>query len=126
MRRRAAASAALLLLAAPAAAQPERLGWEEPARACLEGDETAFVPLDPAPAPGGAMRLVIHRPDGSRLICDTAPDGRVIARLPAADPAAYAPRPDATAFFLDRRCVDARRIDGPGGRVLGWRAYPGC
>ena len=38
------------------------------------------------------------------------------------------PPPDAAApaFFLGRRCVDVRRIDGPEGGVLGWLAYPGC
>jgi hypothetical protein len=32
----------------------------------------------------------------------------------------------ATAFFLERRCVDARRVDAPDGPVLGWLAYPAC
>jgi hypothetical protein len=120
MRRSAAV---LLLLAAPAAAQ-ERLGWEAAARACLEGDARSFVTFHAA-LPDGASRLLMHRPDGTRVSCEIGPDGRVRQRSVVASDA-YAPPADAPAFFLERRCVDARRIDAPDGRVLGWRAYPGC
>jgi len=30
------------------------------------------------------------------------------------------------AFMLERRCVDAQRIDAPDGRELGWLAYQAC
>jgi hypothetical protein len=45
--------------------------------------------------------------------------------LPAAPPADPAD-PAAAAFFLERRCVDARRIEAADGRILGWLAYPAC
>ncbi|MCB4821713.1 hypothetical protein [Roseicella aerolata] len=41
-------------------------------------------------------------------------------------PGAAPPESAAPAFFLERRCVDARRVDAPDGRVLGWLAYPAC
>jgi hypothetical protein len=29
-------------------------------------------------------------------------------------------------FMLERRCVDARRVEDAEGRELGWLAYPAC
>jgi hypothetical protein len=113
------ASAAL----SPAGAQ-ERLPWAEPARACLDGDTRAFATLHGDVA-GGAVRLVVHRADGTRELCEVEPAGRLRGRAPAPS-GAYAPRSEDRAFFLERRCVDARRVESESGAILGWLAYPAC
>ncbi|MFC7688584.1 hypothetical protein ACFQY5_02020 [Paeniroseomonas aquatica] len=41
-------------------------------------------------------------------------------------PGAPPPAASATAYFLERRCVDARRLAAPDGTILGWLAYPAC
>ena len=56
--------------------------------------------------------------------CLVGAQARVAMRLVLAD--APPPEPAATAYFLERRCVDARRIAAPDGTVLGWLAYPAC
>lgn len=128
MWRGVAAAVATLAALLPALALPargqERLPWAMAARACLAGDQRAFVTLA-AELPDGAVRLVIHRADGTREVCEAAPSGRVRqhALAPAAQPP---PRAADPAFFLERRCVDARRIESADGAILGWLAYPAC
>jgi hypothetical protein len=94
-------------------------------RACLAGEDAGAFAVAAAPGPDGAVSVRLRRPDGTVLDCGVAPGPDVAAQrgVPAAAPP---PGPGAPAFFLDRRCVDARRVDGPDGSVLGWLAYPGC
>ena len=89
-------------------------------RACLDGDLAAFA-TDAAEAAGRVTVRLWRR--GAAEDC-VAEAGRVLARQPR--PGAPPPEAAATAFFLERRCVDARRVEGPGGAVLGWLAYPAC
>jgi len=91
-------------------------------QACLAGDPAAFA-TGAEPLPGDLVAVRLQR--GAAVEdCLAHASGGVVRRqarpdLPAADAMA-------AAFFLDRRCVDARRVDGPDGQVLGWLAYPGC
>ncbi len=116
-------TAALLLLVAPAIAQGA--GWETsvrelaPAlRACLADRPDAMV-VDAAP---GFARLLL--PGGAREDCLAAP-GLAVTRH-AVDPADRRPGEGVRAFMLERRCVDAWRVEDSAGRELGWLAYPGC
>lgn len=126
-RGRAALAAAALLpaLAAQAADWTAEAGTLAPAlRACLAGDAAAFV-TEAMPAVDGRVLVRLRRGgDGPAEDCLATPGGEVLAR--EAIRAAPPPDPAAPAFFLERRCVDARRVDGPDGAVLGWLAYPGC
>ncbi len=112
-----------VLLAAGAARAEDwtaRLPALAPAlRACLAGDAAAFAVE--AREEAGAVVVRLWR-DGLAERCEVA-EGTVRRRatLPGAPP----PDAAATAFFLERRCVDARRVDH-GGQVLGWLAYPAC
>jgi len=118
----ACALATLLPQAAPAAEWPAQAAAFAPAlRACLAGEAAAFA-LDAMPTADGRV-LVRLRRGAVAEECLVTPDGTVLARERRAAPP---PDPAAPAFFLERRCVDARRLDGPDGAVLGWLAYPGC
>jgi hypothetical protein len=125
------AAAALLLLALPAVAQ-QPPWWEAhlhafaPAlRACIADRPGAMVvaawPMDHGLA--GARVLL---PDGVREDC-VADTGRAVVerRMPVA---AGDRRPDEglRAFMLERRCVDAWRVEDDAGREVGWLAYPAC
>lgn len=122
------AVAALLAALPPALAPPargqERLAWAMAARACLAGDPHAFATLA-ADLPGGGARLVVHRADGTRELCEAMPAGGVRQRAPVPS-AQHVPRASDPAFFLERRCVDARRVEAADGAILGWLAYPAC
>ncbi|MDB5374005.1 MAG: hypothetical protein JWP04_2647 [Belnapia sp.] len=114
------------LLAGPAAAEP---GWEAAAalvapalRACLAGDKAAFVD-DVGPASNGRLAIRVRRGAVTER-CIASEAGQVAMRLPL--PGAPPPEAAATAYFLERRCADARRVAAPGGTVLGWLAYPAC
>lgn len=91
-------------------------------RACLDGDLGAFVD-DVGPAPNGRLAVRVRRGRVTER-CLVGEHGRVAMRLTQAD--APVPEPAATAYFLERRCADARRIAAPDGTVLGWLAYPAC
>ena len=91
-------------------------------RACLAGDVTAYVD-DVGPADGGRLGIRVRR-GGATELCLANAAGQVVMRLPL--PGAPPPEAAATAFFLERRCVDARRMAAPDGTVLGWLAYPQC
>ena len=90
--------------------------------ACLDGDPAAFVELA-WPIDHGRVGARLWRGAVAEYCVAALPD-RVMLRepLPAAPPA----DPAAAAFFLERRCVDARRIEAADGRILGWLAYPAC
>jgi hypothetical protein len=94
-------------------------------RACLTGlPRDAFATdAGEAPAPDRGLRVRVWK-SGEALDCVVRLDGSVRARRPV--PGVPHPEASAPAFFLDRRCVDARRVDGPDGAVLGWLAYPAC
>jgi hypothetical protein len=128
MRRLAVAALALLPLWPAAAATEEELAawrWSAPLlAACLGGDRTAFAyGIDARHRT--ELRMILQRADGGRDLCAI---DRWQRRPPRIEPAPDAPPPEAAApaFFLERRCVDARRIDAEDGQVLGWLAYPGC
>jgi hypothetical protein len=121
---------ALLLLAAPALAQAP--GWETrlrelaPAlRACLADRPGAMV-VEAWPMNRGLAGARLLLPGGAREDC-VADLGLalVVSRnvVPAED---RRPGEGIRAFMLERRCVDAWRVDGEDGRELGWLAYPGC
>jgi hypothetical protein len=75
---------------------------------------------------GGEVRLILHRAEGGPEICDASPDGRVLDSRHAPPGSVRALRPEEPAFFLERRCVDARRVEAEDGAILGWLAYPAC
>lgn len=108
------------------AAEP---GWENslaafvPAlRACLAGDLTGFID-DVGPAANARLAVRVRRGVVTER-CLVSATGQVAMRLKLPD--APPPEPAATAYFLERRCVDARRLAAPDGTVLGWLAYPAC
>lgn len=116
--------ALLLGLSPPAAAGTwtARLPTLLPAlQACLAGLSDAFAFAAEVEAEGHVRVRLRH--DGVTEDCTTIA-GQVTSRARLAD----LPPPDAAApaFFLERRCVDARRVDAPDGRILGWLAYPAC
>ncbi|RYJ03297.1 MAG: hypothetical protein EON47_04595 [Acetobacteraceae bacterium] len=91
-------------------------------RACLAGDKTGFVD-DVGPASNGRLTIRVRRGAATER-CVARETGEVAMRLPWAG--APPPEPAATAYFLERRCVDARRLAAPDGTILGWLAYPAC
>jgi hypothetical protein len=93
-------------------------------RACLAGDAAAFA--TDVREEDAVLVLRVQRGAGTGMAeeCRARRDGTVLQRRPLGD--APPLDPAAPAFFLERRCVDARRVDAPDGRVLGWLAYPGC
>ncbi|HEV7267543.1 MAG TPA: hypothetical protein VGN83_21930 [Falsiroseomonas sp.] len=120
----------LLLLALPAAAQEP--GWEArvrdlaPAlRACLADLPGAMV-LEAWPMNHGKAGARVLLAPGAEEIC-VADLGRgvVDSRRPIEPPDM---RPDLglRTFMLERRCVDARRVEDEQGRELGWLAYRAC
>lgn len=124
------AAAALLLVALPAAAQgppwTDHLSDLMPAlRACLAGQQGAMVVMA-WPMNHGLALARLRQPDGARQDCVAdLGTGRVERRDPVpAD--SHMPGEGLRAFMLERRCVDAQRIDAPDGRELGWLAYQAC
>lgn len=123
-------AAALLLLAGPALAQAP--GWEArvrelaPAlRACLDDRQGAMV-VEAWPMNRGLVGARLLLTGGAREDCVADLGlGLVVSRnvVPAQD---RRPGEGLRAFMLERRCVDAWRVDGEDGRELGWLAYPGC
>jgi hypothetical protein len=120
----------LALLALPAAAQEP--GWERlvrelaPAlRACLADRPGAMV-LEARPLDQDKAEARVLLPGGAeeRCVADLG-RGVVESRGPVAPQDA---RPDLglRTFMLERRCVDARRIEDANGRELGWLAYRAC
>jgi hypothetical protein len=123
------AAALLALLALPAAAQAP--GWEgqvrayAPAlRACLADRPGAMV-VEAWPAPRGVMARVLL-PGGAREDCLADPATGAIAGRSPVEPADRRPGEAPRAFMLERRCVDAWRVEDEAGREMGWLAYPGC
>ena len=120
---------AALLLATPAVAQD---GWERLVpdfaplmAACLEDRPGAMVIHAHLP-PGARLEALTLLPDGRQESCVAdLIAGRVIVR-DVLRPEHHGAGPHLRAFMLDRRCVDARRVDGADGREIGWLAYPGC
>lgn len=91
-------------------------------RACLVAAGPDAFATDVASTPAGSMQVVLWR-GGAGIACHVSGKGRV-GLEPRPDLAP--PAPAAPAFFLDRRCADARRVDALDGTVLGWIAYPAC
>ena len=120
-------ASSLLVFAAPAGAQTPDWTARLPVfaaamRGCLDGDTTAYAD---AVARQQAFAVAVRLRRGAATeVCVARPDGRVLRRSPLDD--ALPPDPAAPAFFLERRCADARRQQDPDGTVLGWLAYPGC
>ncbi|WP_372624160.1 hypothetical protein [Falsiroseomonas sp.] len=124
------AAGLLLLLALPAAAQEP--GWERhvrelaPAlRACLADRPGAMV-LEAWPMNHGkaGARLLLPGGGEERCVADLG-RGVVDSRSPVA-PQDTRPDLGLRTFMLERRCVDARRIEDANGRELGWLAYRAC
>jgi hypothetical protein len=120
----------LALLALPAAAQEP--GWEARVRefalalrACLAGLPGAMV-LEAWPMNDGKVgaRLLLAGGAEERCIADPG-RGAVESRAPMT-PAEGRPDQGLRSFMLERRCVDAWRVEDAEGRELGWLAYPAC
>jgi hypothetical protein len=133
-------AAGLLLLAALPAAEPlaqttaeqgppwtERLVDLAPAmRACLEGQPLEAMVVLAWPMNHGLAMSRLLLPGGARQDCVAdLGTGQVVRRDPVAE-GSRLPDEGVQAFMLDRRCVDARRIEDSTGKVLGWLAYPAC
>ena len=126
-------AAALLLLALPAAAQgPPAFPWWEhlrdlaPAlRACLAGLPGAMV-VSAAPMNHGTALARVLLPGGAREDCVADLGRGAVERRDPVPADARLPEEGLRAFMLERRCVDAWRVDAPDGRELGWLAYPAC
>lgn len=121
--------AALLLLAGPALAQA---GWEvrvaefAPAlRACLADRPGAMV-VEAWPMNRGLAGARLLLPGGAREDCEADLGAGTVRARAAVAPADRGPEEGLRAFMLERRCVDARRVEDEAGRELGWLAYPGC
>jgi hypothetical protein len=125
-------AAALLLLGMPAAAQLPPPSWEAhvhelaPAlRACL-ADRPGGMVISAWPMNQGKAGARVLLPGGAREDC-IADLGR--GRVEQRTPVAVEDRRQGEglrAFMLDRRCVDAWRVDDAAGRGIGWLAYPDC
>jgi hypothetical protein len=108
-------------------------GWESrlpdiaPAlRGCLLAAPAGSAVVLAWPMNHGLAGAVLRLPSGAREECvaDVAA-GTIASRLPLPQ-AERRPGEDVRRFTLDRGCVDARRVDGKDGAVLGWLGYPGC
>ncbi|PWS35760.1 hypothetical protein DFH01_19470 [Falsiroseomonas bella] len=133
------AAAALLLATLPAGGPlaqgsvaqgppwTERLVELAPAmRACLEGQPPEAMVVLAWPMNRGLAMSRLLLPGGARQDCVAdLGTGRVERRDPVA-PDQRMPGEGIQSFMLDRRCVDARRIEDSAGKVLGWLAYPAC
>jgi hypothetical protein len=94
-------------------------------RACLTGeppDTFATAVTETA----GATTVRYWRAGRVAVDCEIAADGGGVVQARRLVPGAPSPEAAAPAFFLERRCVDARRVDSADGTVLGWLAYPAC
>ncbi len=133
-------AAALLLLALPAAAQgplpaqgpPPAFPWWDHARdlapalrACLAGRPGAMV-VAAAPMNHGLALARVLLPGGAREDCVADLGRGAVERRGPVPAEARLPEEGLRAFMLERRCVDAWRVDAPDGRELGWLAYPAC
>ena len=125
-----AALAALMLAAAPAAAQEQ--GWERllpgfagAMSACLR-DRPGGMVIDARLPQGARMEVVTLLTNGRQELCVLdLMMGRIIMRDPLR-PEHEQSGPHPRAFMLERRCLDARRVEDADGREVGWLAYPGC
>ncbi|WP_170985196.1 hypothetical protein [Roseomonas sp. AR75] len=124
--------AALFLLAASSAAAQgppwtQHLVELAPAmRACLDGQPQQAMVVLSWPMNHGLALSRLLLPGGARQDCVAdLGTGRVERRDPVGANERM-PGEGVQAFMLDRRCVDARRVEDPGGKVLGWLAYPAC
>jgi hypothetical protein len=130
-RRKLAVLALLGALIGPlGGAGPAAAGWIDdlpvalPAlRACLGQDRQGYA--DGVWRIGSEQWGIRLRQGGQTTYCIAGmEDGAVRQRLPLLQ--APPPDPTATAFFLERRCAEARRINAEDGTVLGWLASPAC
>ncbi len=123
-------AALALVLAVPAAAQAppwwDRARDLAPAlRACLQDRPGAMV-VGAVPMNHGMALARVLLPGGAREDCVAdLGTGAVAQREPVAE-GQRMPDEGLRAFMLERRCVDAWRLDGADGRELGWLAYPAC
>lgn len=129
-----ATPAALLLLALPAAAQgpPAAYPWWDhvrdlaPAlRACLAGRPGAMV-VAAAPMNHGLALARVLLPGGAREDCVADLGRGAVERRDPVPAGSRLLEEGVRAFMLERRCVDAWRVEAPDGRELGWLAYPAC
>ncbi len=119
----------MLLLAGPALAQAP--GWEArvrelaPAlRACLADRPGAMV-VEAWPMNRGLAGARLLLPGGAREDCVADPGTGAVDGRRAVEPGDRRPGEGLRAFMLERRCVDAWRVEDEAGRELGWLAYPG-
>jgi len=119
-----------LLALAPAAAQ--EAGWERllpgiagSLRACLAERPGAMV-VEAWPMEAGRLAARLLMPGGAREDCVVGTSTTSVETRHPVPPQEKRPGEGLRAFMLERRCVDAWRIDSPEGRELGWLAYPGC
>jgi hypothetical protein len=125
-----ALAAVLPLLALPAAAQgppwTEHLRDLAPAmRACLAGKPGAIVVMAWPMNHGLALSRVLL-PGGAREDCAADLGTARVERVTPVAVDERLPGEGIYAFMLERRCVDARRVESVDGRELGWLAYPAC
>jgi hypothetical protein len=123
-------AAVLLLLSLPAAAQGPPW-WDHlrdlmPAlRACLAGRPGAMV-VEAWPMNHGLALARVRLADGTRDDCVADLGSGTVERRDPVPEGSRLPGEGLRAFMLERRCVDAMRVDASDGRELGWLAYPAC
>ena len=129
---RSALAALLLMAATPVAAQQQGPPWWDhlrdlmPAlRACLADRPGAMVVESWFMNHGLALARV-RLPDGTRQDCVADLGTGAVERRDPVPADSRLPGEGLRAFMLERRCVDAIRVDAPDGRELGWLAYPAC
>ena len=93
-------------------------------RACLQaaGEEFAYAIVALPMNHGRMLTRVVTA--GERRDC--VAEGARVEEWREVRAGERLPAEDRTAFFLERGCVDAKRVENVEGRVVGWLGYPEC
>jgi hypothetical protein len=95
-------------------------------RACLLAAPAGSAVVLAWPMNHGQAGALLRLPAGGREECVADAMTGAIALRRTVPEAERRSGEDERRFTLERGCVDARRVDGKDGAVLGWLGYPGC